>query len=256
MIEIDIREFLLPKHRAVFSALRNLGVSVGTDRWCLVGGLMVLVVGAKHGASGRRSAGTKDGDVVVDLIADPGMLQTVTSTLRSHGFEIADEIGGGWGQEVLAKMARCSLVFGTAQIDVLCPDGTPDELLDGVEGMRSIAIPGGTRALELSEVVDIFYDNDDANVELRCPTLHGAIIAKSAAAIDVRTAGHPRHVQDVAFLLSVIDDPIDFAAALTDSDLQTLSDVAKRIPNMSTTWTYMEPDDRSKAEAALRIILR
>lgn len=25
MIEIDIRELLLPKHRAVFSALRNLG---------------------------------------------------------------------------------------------------------------------------------------------------------------------------------------------------------------------------------------
>ena len=125
-----------------------------------------------------------------------------------------------------------------------------------VDGMRSIAIPGGTRALELSEVVDIFYDSDDANVELRCSTLHGAIIAKSAAAVDIRTAGHQRHIQDVAFLLSVIEDPIDFAAALTDSDLQTLSDVARHIPNMPTAWTHIAPGDRSRAEAALRIILR
>jgi hypothetical protein len=57
MIEIDIRPYLLAKHRAVFSALRNLGVRVGTDRWCLVGGLIVPVVGATHGAGGRRSAG-------------------------------------------------------------------------------------------------------------------------------------------------------------------------------------------------------
>ena len=94
MNEIDLRSYLLPKHRSVFSALRNLGVSIGCDHWCLVGGLMVLVVGAAHGAAGRRSEGTKDGDVVVDIVVDPHMLERVIATLRSHGFDIADAVGG------------------------------------------------------------------------------------------------------------------------------------------------------------------
>ena len=179
MNEIDVRSYLLPKHRSVFSALRNLGVTIGYDGWCLVGGLMVLVVGA----AGRRSEGTKDGDVVVDIVADPRMLERVAATLRSHGFDIADVVGGT-GEWADGDTARCTLVFGSAQIDVLCPDGTPDEVLDSVDGMRSIAIPGGTRALELSQVVDIFYDDETANAELRCPTLHGALIAKGAAATD------------------------------------------------------------------------
>ncbi len=33
MNEIDLRSYLLPKHRSVFSALRNLGVSIGSDGW-------------------------------------------------------------------------------------------------------------------------------------------------------------------------------------------------------------------------------
>lgn len=164
MNEVDLRSYPLPKHRSVFSALRNLGVSIGYDGWC-------LVVGTAHGAAGRRCEGTKDGDVVVDIVADPRMLERVTATLRSHGFEIADAVGGS-GEWAGGNTARCTLVFGLAQIDVLCPDGTPDEMLDSVDGMRSIAIPGGTRALELSEVVDIFYDDETANAELRCPTLH------------------------------------------------------------------------------------
>ena len=255
MIEIDLRSYLLPTHRSVFSALRNLGVSIGYDGWCLVGGLMVLVVGAEHGAAGRRSEGTKDGDVVVDIVADPRMLELVTATLRSHGFDIADAVGGS-GEWAGGDMARCTLAFGSAQIDVLCPDGTPDEMLDSVDGMRSLAIPGGTRALELSQVVDIFYDDETANAELRCPTLHGALIAKGAAATDDRTGYQPRHIQDVAFLLSLIEDPVDFRAALTETDRATLSAVAAQITRMPTVWDYLDQTDRSNAEAALRLLVR
>ena len=86
----------------------------------LVGGLMVLVVGAAHGAAGRRSEGTKDGDVVVGIAADPHMLERVTATLRSHGFDFADAVGGS-GEWAGEDTARCTLVFGLAQIDVLCP---------------------------------------------------------------------------------------------------------------------------------------
>lgn len=196
--------------------------------------------------------GTKDGDVVVDIVADPRMLERVAATLRSHGFDIADAVGGS-GEWAGGDTARCTLVFGLAQIDVLCPDGTPDEMLDSVDGMRSIAIPGGTRALELSEVVDIFYDDETANAELRCPTLHGALIAKGAAADD-RTAAQPRHIQDVAFLLSLIEDPVDFAVALTEADRATLTAVAARIPDMPTVWDYLDKTDRSNAEAALRLM--
>jgi hypothetical protein len=195
-------------------------------------------------AAGRRSVGTKDGDVVVDIVADLRMLEQVTATLRSHGFDIADAVGGS-GEWAGGDTARCTLVFGSAQIDVLCPDGTPNEILDSVHGMRSIAIPGGTRALELSEVVDIFYDDETANAELRCPTLHGALIAKGAAATDDRTAGQPRHIQDVAFLLSLIEEPVDFAVAFTEADRATLTAVAERIPKMASCWVFVRICKRS-----------
>jgi hypothetical protein len=252
MTEIDLRPYLLPKHRSVFAALRNLSNNIGSDHWCLVGGLMVLTVGAQYRAAGRRSEGTKDGDVVVDLVADPNMLQRVTSTLLSHGFVVADIVGGS-GDHAGDNVARCTLVFYEAQIDILCPDGTPEDMLDGVDGMRSIAIPGGTRALELSEPVDICFSDDEANAEFRCPTLHGALIAKAAAAVDARTRDQPRHIQDVAFLLTLIEDPTELAETFTERDRDTLRQTFKRIPTMPT-WDYVGADDRRLAEAAIRLL--
>ena len=77
-----------------------------------------------------------------------------------------------------------------------------------------------------------------------------------AGATDDRTAGHPRHIQDVAFLLSLIEDPVDFSVALTDADRATLTAVAARIPDMPTMWDYLDQTDRSNAEAALRLMAR
>ena len=236
----------------MFAALRNLSNNIGSDHWCLVGGLMVLTVGAQHRAAGRRSEGTKDGDIVVDLVADPHMLQRVTSTLLSHGFAIADIVGGS-GDHAGGNAARCTLVFYEAQIDILCPDGTPDDMLEGVDGMRSIAIPGGTRALELSEPVDICFSDDEVNAEFRCPTLHGALIAKAAAAVDARTRDQPRHIQDVAFLLTLIEDPTELAKAFTAGDSDTLRQTFERIQTMPT-WDYVGADDRRLAEAAIRLL--
>lgn len=67
MIEVDVSSAILPRHRLVFESLRNLTTKIGADGWALVGGLMVLVIAAEHDAIGRRSEGTKDADVVVDL---------------------------------------------------------------------------------------------------------------------------------------------------------------------------------------------
>lgn len=250
--EIDLRPYLLPKHRSVLSALRNLSITIGSEGWCLVGGLMVLTVGARFGAAGRRSEGTKDGDVVVDLVADPKMLQRVTTTLLSHGFTIADVVGGS-GDRAGENAARCTLVFYDAQIDILCPDGTPDDMLVGVDGMRSIAIPGGTRALQLSEPVDVYFSDDEANAEFRCPTVQGALIAKAAAAVDARTRDQPRHIQDVGFLLTLIDDPVELAKAFTEEDRDTLRRTFDRIPTMPT-WDYVSIDERRLAEATIRLL--
>lgn len=252
MNEIDLRPYLLPKHRAVFASLRNLSRSIGSEHWCLVGGLMVLTVGAQHGAGGRRSESTKDGDVVVDLVAAPDMLQRVTSTLMSHGFAIADIVGGS-GEHAGDNAARCTLVYYNAQIDILCPDGTPETLLDSVEGMRSIAIPGGTRALELSELVDIYFDENEANAEFRCPTLHGALVTKASAAVDERTADQPRHIQNVAFMLTLVQDPTELAAALTNGDRAVLGEAFDRMAHMPA-WDYLEVDDRRLAESAVRLL--
>jgi hypothetical protein len=245
--EVDISDQLLPQHHEVMRCLGLLAQRIDTDLWCLVGGMMVLVVARAAGRSDSRAEGTKDGDIVVDVVADPEILEKVAYVLRSLGYELpADDDRGG-------DFARCTFVSGRAQVDVLVPDDTPEDRLDVGTDMRSLAIPGGRRALFGSESTTIFYSEDAADVVIRVPSLTGAICVKAAAALDPRTAGHPRHIQDVAFLLACIDDPVAAAQELSDGDRALLVELrSQRLgPDDDAAWRYLAGDDRARAATAL-----
>jgi hypothetical protein len=248
--EIDIRGDLLPRHRVVLSALHRLSIQVPAERWCLVGGLMVLVVGRAHGAAVPSASATKDGDIVVDVLTDPEILPKATWALVSQGFVLDPAIGGG-------TAARCSYSFGRGQIDVLCPDGTPDDAMVTADGAQSIAIPGGRRALELSQRVDILFDDDEHNAIISVPTLHGAIVTKAAAVVDPRTSGQTRHIQDVAFLLSLIERPQEIARTWPSGDIDLLVELADRLLNdADEAWEHLDNTARRRAQATITLATR
>jgi hypothetical protein len=74
------------------------------------------------------------------------------------------------------------------------------------------------RGLSGAEMVRICYSEDAADVEVRVPTLTSAICVKAAAALDARTAGHPRHIQDTAFLLACVEDLRPARDVLSDTE--------------------------------------
>ena len=250
MLEVDLRADLLPRHREVLRALGHLSTRVETDTWCLVGGLMVVV--ATRAAAGRirRAEGTKDGDILVDVCAQPNALNQVAHVLTSFGFEQEAPFPG-------AAFARCTFSGYSGQIDVLCPDDAPDDLLETSNGVVSLAIPGGRRALEVSERVRITYDDESPDAELRVPLLPWAIVVKAAAAIDPKTSAQERHIQDVAGMLAVVaSHPLEHNP-LAEADRSLLGQLSQRLDDDSdVAWEGMPGDGVLNARAGYRLLHR
>jgi len=213
--------------------------------------MMVLVASRSAGQRVKRAEQTKDADILVDLCANPQVLAKVVHELRQFGFDAIEDFGG-------KEVARCTFVGigGQGQIDVLCPEDATSEELDSAPGVRSLAIPGGRRALQLSELVRIRYDDDAADVEIRVPLLPGAIAVKAAAAVAPATVGQPRHIQDVADMLAILEEPMEARDVLCGADLTLLSDLAGRFDDDGDiAWQGLAQDDRMRARAALNILI-
>lgn len=236
--EIDVRGGLLPRHVTALDTLRALGGLYDAGQWVLVGGMMVMLLGLEHGVRAPRAEGTKDADIVVDLLTKPHMLEDVTSFLNSQGYGLQDIPGAA------AKVGRCTFRFHDAVIDVLCPDGTPDEhLLVEHRNIASIAIPGGRRAIETARPVSLYYTDDGPDAEVHMPTLAGAIAVKTAAAVDPRTRTTPRHLEDVAFLLTLDVDATETKRGLNEADIELLRQIEQEATSQqSLMWRSFRGD--------------
>lgn len=163
MRDIDVSAELLPQHHDVMRCLGLFSQVMGTDGWCLVGGMMVLVVAREAGRTDSRAEQTKDGDVLIDVVTHRGALARAGRELNKLGYtHPADDDRG-------AGFARCTFVSGHAQVDLLAPEDATDEQLDVGGNIRSIAIPGGRRALQGSAMTRLYYDEESTDVELRVP---------------------------------------------------------------------------------------
>jgi hypothetical protein len=247
--EIDLSGSLLPRHHGVLRALGAISTRLGTDSWCLVGGMMVLIASRFTGQSADRAEQTKDADVLVDICTRPDILAKVVNELQAFGFTQMEPFG--------ENAARCTFqnFTGHGQIDVLCPDDASDAALDTVPGTRSLAIPGGRRALELSGAVNITYSQDNPDVVLRVPLLPGAIVVKSAAALDERTADQERHIQDVVDMLSILEDPGAARSLLHNADREILSALRTRLDDDGdVAWERMGDPARLRERAAFELL--
>jgi hypothetical protein len=250
VLDVDLSVDLLPRHHPLLRALGLLSLRVPTNEWCLVGGLMVLIATRAAGSLAPRAEQTKDGDIVVDVCADSAAVSRLTYELNQLGYDIPPE---AWSDD---SVARCSFVSGSAQIDVLCPDDAAAEDLDTDAGVRSIAIPGGRRALQMSEMVRIYYSEEATDVELRVPLLAGAIVVKASAVLDGRTTNQPRHAQDLGALLAAVADPRQVRQQLSDDDRKLLSLLSERLADDGyEAWDAVHPDDRRRGQAAARVLV-
>jgi hypothetical protein len=218
------------------------------EDWCIVGGMMVLIASRAEGASSSRGEETRDADVVVDVCVQPRLLQGMASKLESFGYEQDPPFRGD-------GFARCSFSDGIGQIDLLAPNDSQTELLAISDSSMTIAIPGGRRALELSETIELYFGEEERDVAVRVPLLPGAIVVKAMAALDLRTKDQPRHLEDVAYLLGALSDPSSARLELDDSDVEVLTKIGSLFDlRGSGVWRGESADFRDRALATLAIL--
>jgi len=211
---------------------------------------MVLIACRLTGRTVDRAEQTKDADMLVDICSSPSILNKVVNELRSYGFQPMESFG--------REFARCTFTNsdGQGQIDVLCPEDATEDELKSLNGVQSLAIPGGRRALQIAEEVLITYDIEAPDVRIRVPLLPGAIVVKAAAAVDQRTANQPRHVQDLVDMLSVLEDPVGARQQLNDADLKVLSSLVSRLEdNGDVAWERLGERARLEARAAFDLLI-
>ncbi len=226
---------MLPAQTASWHALMDLYEKHHAG-WTLVGGQMVHLHCAERDHSPTRP--TDDADMVLDVRADPHLLETFTATLMDLGFTYQTS-----GEGLQHRWVR-----GDAQIDVLLPDGVGERSTSrpGAGGGPTLATPGGTQAPQRSEAIAVTVAGRQGYV-LR-PNLVGALVIK-AAAHSVGSHGR-RHRLDFVVLASILaarDFREDPASSGDRRRLRTIlaavrkdNSVMLRDPDAATTLARLE----------------
>ncbi len=214
------------------------------QRWTLIGGQMVLLHALEHGVAPPRVS--TDLDALVNVRAVANSIPTFVDALTAMGF-----VEDGISPENLAHRYRREKLT----VDVLVPEGlgVRTDLRTAPPGPgRTLQVPGGTQALERTESVPIVA-GDRVGLVPR-PSLLGATIAK-AEAVNVDDLPEAQ-LQDLALLLSLVDDPFELARQLTLKDLQRLRKRRDLTERDHDAWRALAADDADRGHAALAILLR
>lgn len=181
--------------------------------WTLVGAQMVMLHGFEAAELPGRT--TRDVDLLFDVRAFVGATEEATRRLLSAGFSSTGRSPDGVAHRFVA---------GAIVVDVLAPEGLgPRTRHRTIKGARTVQVPGGSQALERTEVVDARLGSRLGR--LRRPSLLGAILLK-ARAVGAAPAEASKHLGDLAFLLGLVPDPRSLAPTLRPSERRWL--VARR----------------------------
>lgn len=210
------------------------------SEWTLIGGQMVFL----HGLESRSIPPhvSMDLDVLVNARVVSRGVRDFARALEQREFQL-----DGISPEGLAHRYRRRDIT----VDVLAPDGLGlrTDLTTTSPG-RTLQVPGGTQALQRTELVPVVIGTMTGLVPR--PSLLGAIISK-AGAVEVADAPDAQR-EDLAFLLSLVDNPQAMRGELTKQDRKRL--VARR--ELGDTdhpaWSLLDSSAQDKGRAALRIL--
>jgi hypothetical protein len=205
--------------------------------WVLIGGLMVQLHAWEHGVTDVRA--TLDVDVLGQA-RPQGALQAIDQALTRAGFEQLPPDMDGYAH----RYVRDELI-----VDLLAPDGmNPPPTLGG--SLKAVGVPGGSQALTRSETVTLRIGDD--SIELRRPTLLGAVLIKARAIVVHADPDAQR--DDLLRLLSLVEDPSATAAELKRAERRWLRRVEERLQlDKPSTLSALE---MRRARQAFRLLVR
>jgi len=209
-------------------------------QWTLIGGQMVLLHALEHGETPPRVSA--DLDVLVNARVLSGGTQDFVAELNQIGFELA----GASPMGIAHRYTR-----GGVSVDVLAPEGMGARSdLTTSPPHRTVAVPGGTQALQRTEWVRVNTASKTGVVPR--PSLLGAVITK-AEAVDVGDVPEAQ-LQDLAFLLSLIDDPLGLKGELTKEDRRRLRRRDELTDESHGVWDSLPTELAAAARATYRLL--
>jgi hypothetical protein len=213
-------------------------------RWCLIGGYMVYLLALEAGLPVRQ---TTDADV----LADPaqGLLRKISDHLiQRHGME-AEETPTGQRYRFRGPGDPANALT----VDLLAMDkaGQRADLRTDPPG-TTLEVPGGRQALNSTRTIEVRVGTAIGCILV--PSLAGAIRLKLEALIlSGGTGPDERHFQDLALLLVLVDDPVEFRSQLKASHRRRLAATALA-DRSSEAWSHMATELADKGHAALILI--
>lgn len=212
--------------------------------WTLIGGQMVLLLGLEHDAVPPRISA--DLDVVVDIRVRPPRVPRLVSWLEQRDFELGEPDPDGYAH----RFTRDSV-----SIDLLAADGAGRRANRHTSASTvTVAVSGGTYALTRSRDLDVSAGDRSGCVP--CPDLLGALVVKSRAARVDRRRGPDRHLRDLAFLYSLVADPIATRAELGPANCGRLRAVAALDDEDHDAWVALGRNAADAVAARSIIIAR
>jgi hypothetical protein len=166
--------------------------------WTLIGAQMVALHAYERNREPPRS--TRDADILVDARLTAVSPERFCREISRLGYALEGVSPEGIGHRFSRK---------DVSLDILAPDGMADRSprIRTVGKVRTVRVPGGTQSLTRSGDVSVQVGGAAGSVPR--PNLLGAILLK-ARAVDV-SARPAAQLEDLACLLSLVDDPLSLA---------------------------------------------
>lgn len=234
-------KIVMPASDLVWAEVIDLFAS--SDDIILVGGLMVATFAAQHGLEMPRVTTDIDTLVRVEALADQP--REFVAALRDRGYELLerDTKSDGHGFRYTRQAGKQRFT-----VDVLVDRSKTHRRQLTTEGtLRPAEIPGGAYALNMPETIHITCGKTSGPIVR--PSLLGALLLKSRAAIRDKTRQRDRHLTDLAVLYASVEDP----AALRQ---QTSAKHRTELRRPQPALEQLDPANRSPAKAARDYLTR
>lgn len=228
---------MTPAQEESWRILIELYVDFATG-WCLIGGQMVWLLALEHGTEPIRV--TEDVDVAVDIRAAQQAITRLCAWLESRRFKLEGINTDGIGHRYVSSIYEGP---GKVMFDVLAPDNVGERAdLTTSPPARTVSAPGTRTALDSAQPVEILLGGQSGRV--LCPSLLAAILVKAAATSIPGRESPQRDWVDVAFLLSLVPDPVATAAELSSGQRRRLRAISELLDE--DHWAWRQLGERSR----------
>ncbi len=249
---MTVLSLLPPAQYQAWQLLFELGRSVSVP-WALIGGQLVALLAAEHGAALPRA--TLDADVLVDVRAAPGGIETVCAFLAERGLELEGVSPEGVGH----RFSRAADPGpGHVSVDVLAPDGLSERTrIDTVPPARTVSVPSGSALLAACETVEVTITGMAGVQEsgrVRRPGVLAALVGKAAVTTIAGRVDPERDLQDAALLLSMLDVADPALAELSRSQRAHLRRLESLRDRGHPVWRLLGREQTRIGQAALRLL--